>query len=49
MKEKKGNLHLLALIIAMFFGNFIINFNENSQNKQVAHTQMTCCFSGLLY
>jgi len=50
MKGKKGNLHLLALIIAMFFANFIINFSENSYtwNEQIIHAQMTCCFTGLL-
>lgn len=42
MKWKKGSLHLSAPIIAAFFVNFVINFNENS------HTQVTCCFTGLL-
>lgn len=40
-KGKKGNLHLLVLIIATFFANFIINFSENShtRNEQIVHTQ----------
>lgn len=50
MKGKKGNLHLLALIIATFFANFIINLIENShtQNEQIIHTQTAYCFTGLL-
>lgn len=31
IKGKKGNLHVLALIIATFFANFLTNFNENSE------------------
>lgn len=41
MKGKKGNLHLSAPIIATFF-ELHNKFNENS------HTQVTCCFTGLL-
>lgn len=50
MKGKKGNLHLLALIITMFFVNFVINFSGHShtQDGQIIHSQMTCCFPKLL-
>lgn len=50
IKRKKENLYLVALIIAMFFANLIINFSENShsQNEQIIHAHMTCCFTGLL-
>lgn len=47
MKGSKGNLQLLSLIIATFLVKFVVNFSENSQNEQIIHTQVTCCFPRL--
>lgn len=44
MKGSKRNLQLLSLIIATILVKFVANFSENSQNEQIIHSQVTCCF-----